>query len=393
MKKHISKNANFGTNSDLVFRLNEEVNQKISRGEKVINAAIGMLVDDENKIFSSPVINHLLERLVTKDSSKKYIKSDGGYDFNYYAKKYILDDQFDSIKSAYFVSSVATMGGTGALSIAVRNYVENHQKLIIPSIGWSNFGAIAKQYQLETLTYNLFKEHAFDIDNLLEICETSINESGRATLIINDPCHNPTGYCLNEEEWEKIIHGLNRLNEKGPVTLILDVAYMDFSDDSRLFFRKINEIKMNFMTLVAWSASKSFGVYGYRLGALLGISQHIEDYADFNQSSIAAARTTWSVPNHLMIDLLISLMQNPQYLKLVKQEFIDMQKLLSSRLEMVKKDFSFLGEILPYKAGFFLLYEVDDAIKVSEQLKEKNIYVLPLGNRYIRVSICSYVKK
>lgn len=393
MKKHISKNANFGTNSDLVFHLNEEVNQKLARGEKVINAAIGMLVDDNNQIICSPVIDHLLQTLVTKNSSKAYIKSDGGYDFNYYLKKYVFDDQLDQIKSTYFIGSIATMGGTGALSIAVRNYVENNQKLIIPSIGWSNYVSIAKQYQLETVNYNLFKDNVFDIDDLLKVCETSIDESGRATLIINDPCHNPTGYCLNDEEWDKIIDGLNQLNEKGLVTLILDVAYMDFSENSRLFFKKIIDKKINFMTLVAWSASKSFAVYGYRLGALLGISPNLEDYIDFNNSSVATARTTWSVPNHLMVELLISLMQNEQYLRLVKQEFVDLQKLLLSRVETVKRDFAFLGESLPYKGGFFLIYEVDDAKKISEQLKEKNIYVLPLGNRYIRVSICSYVKK
>lgn len=393
MKKHISKNANFGTNSDLVFHLNEEVNQKLARGEKVINAAIGMLVDDNNQIICSPVIDHLLQTLVTKNSCKAYIKSDGGYDFNYYLKKYVFDDQLDQIKSTYFISSIATMGGTGALSIAVRNYVENNQKLIIPSIGWSNYVSIAKQYQLETVNYNLFKDNVFDIDDLLKVCETSIDESGRATLIINDPCHNPTGYCLNDEEWDKIIDGLNQLNEKGLVTLILDVAYMDFSENSRLFFKKIIDKKINFMTLVAWSASKSFAVYGYRLGALLGISPNLEDYIDFNNSSVATARTTWSIPNHLMVELLISLMQNEQYLRLVKQEFVDLQKLLLSRVETVKRDFAFLGESLPYKGGFFLIYEVDDAKKISEQLKEKNIYVLPLGNRYIRVSICSYVKK
>ncbi len=53
--------------------------------------------------------------------------------------------------------------------------------------------------------------------------------SQRAVVIINDPCHNPTGYTMTKQEWKQILDGFNQLSEKGKIVLLHDVAYIDFN--------------------------------------------------------------------------------------------------------------------------------------------------------------------
>lgn len=391
MKYFIAKGAINPSNSDLAFKLSKEAKEKKAKGEKVIDSTLGMLLDDKGNILLSPKVKETLTSFKTVDS-RGYAQVVGSDEYRNNILKWTFGDSYGEMIDKYFTSSIYTMGGTGALFVSFRNYVDYYQKVIIPSLGWNNYENIASSVNREAKTYNLFKDDKFDIDDMLSVASKSIKDCGRATVVINDPCHNPTGYTLSVDEWDKIIEGLNKLNKKGTVTLVLDIAYIDFAKDGRRFFEAILNRKAEFLTLVCFSGSKAFSLYGYRVGGLIAIHFNKAVIDEFFDSAKAVCRATWSNPNHLSMDIINVLLSDEESIKDIKKTNEAGIKLIEERLSKVRKDLGDIGKELPYKDGFFLSYEVDKATKVAEELKKKNIYVLPIKDKYIRVALCSYIK-
>ena len=56
------------------------------------------------------------------------------------------------------------------------------------------------------------------------------------TLVINDPCHNPTGFCMSDSDYDNLIALLNSFDY--PFLLLMDMAYFDFYDYDENLIRK-----------------------------------------------------------------------------------------------------------------------------------------------------------
>lgn len=379
------------SDSDLAFRLSSEAKEKRNSGTKVINSTLGMLLDNEGTILESPKLKELLKSNDI-NAYRGYAPITGDKMYQDSIIKWTLADNYHDILMQYSVSSIYTMGGTGALFVAFRNYVDYYQKIIIPSLGWNNYENIAKSVNREVLTYNLFKDDKFDIDSLIKVASKSISDTGRALVVINDPAHNPSGYSLSVDEWDKIIFELNKLNKKGSVTLVLDIAYIDFAKDGRVFFDCILNRKAEFLTLATFSGSKAFSLYGYRIGGLIAIHFNKAVTDEFFDSAKATCRASWSNPNHIAMNVTKCIMNDESIVKDIKKTNDEGKALIKERLELVRKELGNIGKELPYSDGFFLTYKVDKASKVVEELKKRDIYVLPIKDKYIRVALCSFIK-
>ena len=392
MRKPISKNAFNQGDAGLVFSLNEMANKRKEEGAKVINVTFGTLFDDNGKLISFSKINEL----VTKNNnefSRVYAPLDGGNLFKTNVESWVFGEYIDNLKSKYFFDSCVTPGGTGALYLAFRNYIDDNP-LLIPELGWANYKALCNQMNKNFIEYPMFRGNKFATEDLLEKCEESIKLYGSCSVLINDPCENPTGYSLSDSEWARIIDSLNQLNQKGPVNLILDVAYMDVAKEPRRFFKHLTNKKIGFNVLVCFSASKLFGIYGYRLGAIICLNSIEENVKDFIKASKLTSRAVWSNCNHLMINAFNDFCADKAMISELHSELNDIKALLKDRYLRARETFDALLECepYPYEEGFFLVYPKDNAKEFNKKLIEKDIFALPLDNKYIRISICSFSK-
>ena len=391
MAKYLNKTAIVKGDSTLVFQLNAEANERIKNNEKVINATVGSMLNKDGTLTAFSYFNECLNK-VNLDETKRYAPLDGGQEFNSNIQKWILSDLENSIKNKYKVASVCTMGGTGAIALAFNNYAENH--ILLPDIGWSNYELIAENAHKSVGYYPLFnKEGDFNIAGLLSCIATEAKYANKVTVVINDPAHNPTGYSLSKDEWKILIDQINYLNKACPIVIILDVAYIDFAKENRNFFEAINEVKMEFLTLVCVSLSKTLGIYGLRTGALMYVGE-ADEVEEFVNSSKLYIRATWSNPNHIAIDAFNLLMKNEDEIKNLNLFLKEQCELLHSRANYVLKNLSNeLGEALSYRDGFFITYKKDNANDFALKLKEKNIFVLPLKNKFLRFAVCSFINE
>lgn len=388
----IAQRAYFGEGDDKALAINAEAKAKQKSGEKVINASVGMLFTEDAHLSTLEIVDkELLQQL--NNEGRSYPSVSGGDGFRHGVLNWLLGDSYDYVTSHYEANVVATCGGTGAIVTALRNYIEIKQSVLIPSPGWANYRALIRQNQGKPLSYTLFDEFLkFNLTALEIQAKKLVEEEGRLTIIINDPSQNPTGYTLDETELDSLIALLNNISNNYPVVVIFDIAYIDFaaSQRSRLIFKKLDKISANVLPLFCFSASKTFAVYGLRLGALIGIHKDKDIIEKFFLSSIATVRALWSCANAHAINTIANLLGNKDNRDLLSSQLSQNRLMLEARGKLFSAEAQQVNlAIFPYRSGFFVTIKCPEANKIADELKKENLFVLPMQNEFIRLALSS----
>ena len=88
---------------------------------------------------------------------------------------------------------------------------------------------MAAEFGLKLTSYNMFKGNAFDVEDFKSTLQRVMDEQGRVLVIINDPCHNPSGYTMSGVEWDQVIDFVNELGKQGPVVILNDIVITSYS--------------------------------------------------------------------------------------------------------------------------------------------------------------------
>ena len=214
---------------------------------------------------------------------------------------------------------------------------------------------------------------------------------------MNTPAHNPTGYALDNEEWDKVVEILNDDRLKGvPVALFVDVAYIDFAGDPeevREFLPKLDNLKENVLAIIGYSASKTFTSYGMRTGAMICMAATEEIAAEFKQVCEFSARNTWSNCNRSGQQVIANIFGDEKTLDIVRKERADFRDMLLERGKVFEEAAAKEGlDIVPFVSGFFVCVACEDPDDISNKLADKGIFVVPLA-KGIRISVAPISKE
>lgn len=292
---------------------------------------------------------------------------------------------------------VVTPGGAGAVSSTLKNMLDPGQTVIKPSLAWGPYITMAHEFGLTTTNYNLFNNQQFDIVSFKQTCQDVMEQQGKVLAIINDPCHNPSGYTMTTQEWDELLQFVNELSEKGPVILLHDIAYVDFSTNPtwKNHLLKYKTLSDNVLVVIAFSLSKTFTAYGARVGAAVAITNNKEELDKFKDAEIYSARSIWSTVNNSVMELFPLIVNHPQYRLSYMDEKQSYINLIQERANIFVTESAEVGlELYPYKEGFFATIKMP-----SNELKEQ--YNLLLQQELIftvevdlglRVALCSVPK-
>jgi aromatic-amino-acid transaminase len=376
---------------DPIFALNREATERKKRGESIVNATVGALLDDEGKLAILPTAAKAV-RDVPAEEWAAYAPIAGTPEF----LGAVMDDVLGS-NAPFRECSVAgaTPGGTGALRHALANFLEHGQSMLTTNFHWGPYQTLADESERKVDTFSMFaKDGSFDVDALDAGVARHVATQGRALVFLNDPCHNPTGYSLREGEWRAVVERLGRHADKAPVTVLLDIAYAAYGETD---FSRVLEAAApplgRAAVLFAWSASKQFTHYGLRVGALVA---SIPDAAE--RTSIASAlsyssRGTWSNCNRGGLRAITSLLKNPELAGACNRERDGMKAMLRSRVAAFNREAHARGLRYPrYEGGFFVTVFHDDAKAKAAAMRERGVYVVPIAGA-LRVGLCSVAER
>ena len=386
------KSANLIPINDSVFAIVAKAKEDIQQHgeENVINATIGTLYDEDGKLVAlDSVFNHY--DTISHSIKAAYASS---FDGNPNFRKDVYDWIMQGNSTSLFHRVIATPGGSGAVSSTFTSVLDQQETVILPNIAWGSYRLMASENNLQAVEYELFdKDNNFNLDSLKKTVQQVASKQERILLVINDPCQNPTGYSMQEEEWKQLVTFLNEASVTNPIVLLDDIAYIDYGyhqDTVRKYMETWNTLSDRVMVIVAFSCSKTMTSYGLRCGAAIVLSNNEQAVEEMKIVLEKKARATWSnIPNAAMENFSWVITNNKEAYLHEKQKYINLLQKRSSIFLQEAKEVQLSH--YPYKEGFFVTLRIDDndqCIKVHQKLMDHHIYAVKV-NHGIRVGICS----
>lgn len=373
---------------DPIFALNAEASARRAAGEAVINATVGALLDDDGALAVMPSVAEAL-RSVPARVAAAYAPIAGAPDFLRAVTQDVLGPH------ASHAAAAATIGGTGALHHAISSFVEHGQTVLTSSFHWGPYRTLAEQQGRALATFRMFDAaRRLDVASFDEHLHHALDTQGRALVLLNSPCHNPTGYSLDPAEWDALATSVGEAAQKGPVTVVVDSAYTLYGAHDPAEEREhILKMAERALVLFAWSASKSFAQYGSRVGAIVAFCPDEAERKRIAAALSFACRGTWSTGNAAGMHAITRALVEPDLAARVAEERASLKALLDRRVAAWNERATAAGLAYPrYDGGFFTTVLCDAAFDVAADLKQDGVYVVPQAGA-LRVALCSVAER
>lgn len=385
----LRENSDLAAFKDSVFALSHQAAlDKQQHPDQVINATIGSLHDENDALVTFKSVYDTYNA-VPESRKASYAEEING---NPLFRKAVYDwiNRNGNLQMPHEV--VASAGGTGALALGFNCFLQDNDYVLLPSPAWGNYRNMAKTRNLNVESYSLINEKGMtDLNDLMTRGIYVMKKRHKLVLVINDPCQNPTGISLSDEQWKKLTEYFNRIAAFGKVIVMVDLAYLDYCNhDGRAFLKHLNGLNDNVLVMLAFSCSKTLTAYGMRLGAAVILGNNQEEVDRIANNFTKTARALWSNVNNGMMDCFAQVTtERRAQLDAERQQYVD---LIRQRAEI------FLGEavklnlpLYPYSDGFFCMLRIEDEPllnNVHKALLARHIYTIKFTGG-LRIALCS----
>jgi aromatic-amino-acid transaminase len=363
---------------DPILGLNEQFGADI-RPTKV-NLGIGVYSDDQGRLPLLKSVHQAELARVQANTTHGYLPIDGFAMLNKAAQVLALgaDSPVIAEKRALTVQSV---GGTGALKIGadfLKQLLPNAQ-VAISNPSWENHRALFENAGFNVVQYPYYeaKTHSLDFDGMIN----GLKSMPAGTIVIlHACCHNPTGVDPSLQQWQTIAETV----KAGQLVPFLDNAYQGFGQGLEEDAQAIRLFaKMGMMMFVSSSYSKSFSLYGERIGALTVVTDSQDEALRVLSQLKRIVRTNYSNPPTLGGAVVSQILNTPELndlwvseLEGMRKRIHDMRHQFVSKLVAlgVKQNFDF---VLAQKGMFS--YSGLTAEQVEALRKDHGIYAVSTG--------------
>ena len=263
-----------------------------TRADK-INLGVGMYYDEEGRIPILEVVRAAEAVVAPKISTWGYIMPDGLPALREATKRLVFGDALVA-RMGERIATVQSLGGTGALKLGadVIARLSPGAAVALSRPTWGNHPSIFQGAGLRTIEYPYFDPATGGVDWPGMRAAISAMAPG-TVLLLHACCHNPTGADITAENWQEVA-ALVRERQLVP---FLDMAYAGFAEGLEADCMPARLLaEQDVPVFVATSYSKSFALYGERIGALSVVA------ADARQAGLAlekvkvAIRVNYSTP-------------------------------------------------------------------------------------------------
>ena len=258
-----------------------------------VNLGVGVYFDDNGKLPLLQCVQAAEKAMMDKPTPRGYLPIDGIAAYDNGVKALVFGAESDVVKSGR-VSTVQAIGGTGGLKIGADflKKINPNAKVLISDPSWENHRAIFQNAGFEVGTYKYYDaaNRAINFEGM--IADLSAAAPG-TVVVLHACCHNPTGYDITAAQWDQVIEVVKA---KGLVAF-LDMAYQGFGHgiaEDGAVIGKFVAAGLNIF--VSTSFSKSFSLYGERVGALSVVANDKEEAARVLSQLKIVIRTNYSNP-------------------------------------------------------------------------------------------------
>ena len=363
---------------DPILGLNEAFNAD-TRTSKV-NLGVGVYCNEEGRI---PLLRAVVEAetiRVAQHASRGYLPIDGIAAYDQAVQKLLFGADSPLLAAGRVITTQA-VGGTGALKIGA-DFLKQLQPNAVVAISdpsWENHRALFETAGFPVQNYRYYDAASHDVNRAGMLEDLNALPAG-SIVVLHACCHNPTGVDLTPADWQNV---LDVVKAKGLIPF-LDMAYQGFGDgidEDAAAVRLFAESGLSFF--VSSSFSKSFSLYGERVGALSIITESAEESARVLSQVKRVIRTNYSNPPTHGATIAAAVLNSPELRAMWEEELAEMRlRIRGMRLQMVEllskkapgRDFSFVAR----QRGMFS-YSGLTVEQVARLRTEFGIYALDTG--------------
>ncbi|MBK6745487.1 amino acid aminotransferase [Ottowia sp.] len=315
-----------------------------------VNLGVGVYYDDNGKLPLLACVRAAEADMMKAPSARGYLPIDGIAAYDAAVKALVFGEDSEPVTSGR-VATVQGLGGTGGLKIGADflKKLTPGATVLISDPSWENHRALFTQagFPVESYPYYDAAKRGVNFDGML----AALNAAAAGTIVVlHACCHNPTGYDITAAQWDQVVAAVKTRN----LTPFLDMAYQGFGhgiQEDGAVIGKFVAAGMDFF--VSTSFSKSFSLYGERVGALSVLCESKEEAARVLSQLKIMIRTNYSNPPTHGGAVVAAVLGNPELRALWEKELGEMrvrikamrQKLVDGlKAAGVQQDMGFITE-------------------------------------------------
>jgi aromatic-amino-acid transaminase len=331
---------------DPILGLNEQYNADTNPAK--VNLGVGVYFDDNGKLPLLQCVLAAEKAMLEAPKPHGYLPIDGIATYDAAVKALVFGADSEPVKSGR-VATIQALGGTGGLKVGADflKKLNPNAKVMISDPSWENHRALFTNAGFTVESYRYYDDatRSLNFDGML----TDLNAAAAGTVVVlHACCHNPTGYDITPAQWDQVIAAVKA---RGLVPF-LDMAYQGFgyglAEDGAVIGKFV---AAGLMFFVATSFSKSFSLYGERVGALSVLCGDKEETSRVLSQLKIVIRTNYSNPPTFGGAVVATVLGTPELRALWEKELGDMrvrikamrQKLVDGlKAAGIKQDMSFI---------------------------------------------------
>ena len=363
---------------DPILGLNEQYGAD-KRGNKV-NLGVGVYYDDQGRIPLLEAVRRAEIKRVEAAAARGYLPIDGIAGYNKGAQTLLLGQDSPLVAEGRVLTAQA-LGGTGALKIGA-DFLKQllpDSKVAISDPSWENHRALFERAGFEVVAYPYYDAatHGVNIEGMLAFLRQL---PARTIVVLHACCHNPTGVDPSFEQWKQIA----QVFQEKQLVPFMDIAYQGFGaglEEDAAVVRLFAGLGLDM--LISSSFSKSFSLYGERVGALTMISGDRDESTRVLSQLKRVIRTNYSNPPTHGGTVVSMALNTPELYQLWTQELATMRDRIRAMRDQlvdklkahgVKQDFEFVRK----QRGMFS-YSGLSAAQVDRLREEHGVYAIASG--------------
>jgi aromatic-amino-acid transaminase len=316
------------------------------------NLCVGVYFDDTGKLPLLQCVQAAEQAMVAAPKPRNYLPMDGIAAYDSAVKGLVFGAESEPVKSGR-VATVQAVGGTGGLKIGadfLKKYAPG-AKILISDPSWENHRALFTSAGFVVETYPYFDAAAngglggVNFAGMLAALDAA---PAGTIVLLHACCHNPTGYDIAPAQWDQVVAAVKAKE----LTAFLDMAYQGFGyglKEDGAAVQKFVDAGLTFF--VSTSFSKSFSLYGERVGALSVLCTSKEECERVLSQLKIVIRTNYSNPPTHGGAVVAAVLNDPKLRAQWEAELAEMRvRIKSMRQKLVdglkaagvKKDMSFI---------------------------------------------------
>jgi aromatic-amino-acid transaminase len=306
---------------DPILGLNEQFAAD-PRSDKV-NLGVGVYFDENGKLPVLKCVAEAERQLLGAHQPRGYLPIDGIAAYDRAVQSLVFGDGHAALREGR-VATVQALGGTGGLKLGadLLRRLTPARLVLISDPSWENHRALFTQAGFEVGSYAYYDPTTRGVR--FEAMLDSLRAAAAGTVVVlHACCHNPTGCDLTPAQWAEVVR---LCGERGLIPF-LDMAYQGFGDG----IAEDGAVVQLFLAaggplLISTSFSKSFSLYGERVGALSVVCDSADEAARVLSQLKIVIRTNYSNPPTFGAQVVSTALTTPALRALWEQELAGMRQ-------------------------------------------------------------------